>query len=285
MKWLFILLLIGNVTYLGWEIDRETRLQIQRQTGNVRIPGDAERLLLLHELAETPPPKSSGSARGSLPQGPAPGFIDITSGEQTDSTTDLVTTMPEPVNVDHDHLLLDMVKPFKPRNRLPEGTRVACFTYGPFAQAADVTSLRHWFQQRGQPIRERSDVDQNQQLYWVYLSPPTDKADALATLTELKDQGIKDTRLIRKGSFKNAISLGLFSSQAGVNRRLSELNARGYQPVVVPYNEDGQTSLYWLDVALDVESPVMTEAFTGLPARFNSVPKDCNQIALNVENP
>ncbi len=31
MKWFFILLLVANVSYLGWEIDRSTKLDVANQ--------------------------------------------------------------------------------------------------------------------------------------------------------------------------------------------------------------------------------------------------------------
>ena len=43
---------------------------------------------------------------------------------------------------------------------------------------------------------------------------------------------------------KNSISLGFFRSRDSVNRRLAELNEKGYKPVVVPRFET--SDLYWL---------------------------------------
>ena len=54
MKWGFIMLLLANALYLGWEIDRDARLARNDAGAMIRIPPGTPRLELLSEL-ETPP--------------------------------------------------------------------------------------------------------------------------------------------------------------------------------------------------------------------------------------
>ena len=54
MKWGFIVLLLANVLYLGWEIDHDARLARNDAAAVIRIPPGTPRLELLSEL-ETPP--------------------------------------------------------------------------------------------------------------------------------------------------------------------------------------------------------------------------------------
>ena len=54
MKWGFIVLLLANALYLGWEIDRDARLARNDAGAVIRIPPGTPRLELLSEL-ETPP--------------------------------------------------------------------------------------------------------------------------------------------------------------------------------------------------------------------------------------
>lgn len=281
MKWTFILLLIGNVVYLGWEMDRETRLQIKHQLGHVTIPADAERLKLLSELPEKPRLKGVEDRldeinnRASYPQ-------DVPDNSSVPSE-DFYAAMPEPVNVDNDSLLMELVKGTEIETSDISQSIEVCFSYGPFARETDLETLRNWFNDRQHPVSQRVEYEQDKELFWVYLAPLSDRAQAVATLSELKNQGVKDYRLIQKGSFRNAISLGLFSSQAGVNRRLSELNAKGYNPVVVPYHDSQATRIYWLDVVMKSNEALTSEALTGFPARYNSLPRDCDEIAM-IEN-
>ena len=58
MKWVFILLLLGNFIYLGWEIDRDTRLDRTNVLSAIKVPAGTQRLLLLTELEKLPETRS-----------------------------------------------------------------------------------------------------------------------------------------------------------------------------------------------------------------------------------
>ncbi|MCG8325067.1 MAG: SPOR domain-containing protein [Thiotrichales bacterium] len=286
MKWLFILLLLANVAYLGWEVDRETGIHIRSRAGQAAAPERAPRLQLLTELAEKPAFRSMliQDMNATIPGG-TDSDTDAGVPAVTSPSTDFYAAMPDPLSTDDDNLLMKLVRDSGPP-AAPAGSAAAvCFSYGPFAREQDLLELRQWFEQRQYPFAQRLEYEQDQEMFWVYLAPQPDRTQAEATLSELQTQGVRDYRLIRKGSFKNAISLGLFSSQAGVNRRLSELNAKGYQPVVVPYHDNKATRIFWLDVSMQAKSAITTEVFTGFPARFNSLPRDCDEIAMTENSP
>jgi hypothetical protein len=110
------------------------------------------------------------------------------------------------------------------------------------------------------------------------LTPRDLRASAEAAMKDLQLKGVKDIRLINEGDLSNAISLGLFSSQAAINRRLNEIKAKRYQSVVIPYS--GGNKIHWFDVRVIKDSYYVNDLFTGLPARFNALPVDCNEIAM-----
>ncbi|MGK0297688.1 MAG: hypothetical protein ACI9XC_001304, partial [Gammaproteobacteria bacterium] len=58
---------------------------------------------------------------------------------------------------------------------------------------------------------------------------------------------------------------------------LKELNNKGYVPVVVPYSDVSR--LYWLDIKMTNSSIAKNELFNGFPARYESVPINCNNIS------
>ena len=58
MKWIFILLLLGNVVYLGWEIDRDAQLYRTNIPSAIRVPAGTQRLVLLSELERLPEKRS-----------------------------------------------------------------------------------------------------------------------------------------------------------------------------------------------------------------------------------
>ena len=69
--------------------------------------------------------------------------------------------------------------------------------------------------------------------FWVYLVSTSD-AEALQNLDDLGRRGVTDYMLVRRGDQNDTISLDFFRSQESVNRRLAEMNQKGYRPVVVP---------------------------------------------------
>jgi hypothetical protein len=54
MRWLFILLLIVNVVYLGWEVDRVTKFEIMKTPVAITIPSNSSKLQLISELQNLP---------------------------------------------------------------------------------------------------------------------------------------------------------------------------------------------------------------------------------------
>jgi len=156
--------------------------------------------------------------------------------------------------------------------------KIVCYTYGPIPNLKESRLLSDWLDERGILYSQRQTDEQGNQLFWVYLAPRESRAQAEATFKDLKRKGVKDMRLIREGDLLNAISLGLFSSQAVVNRRLNEIKAKGYQSVVVPYS--GGNKIHWFDVSVVQYSDYVNDLFTGFPARFNALPVDCNEIAM-----
>lgn len=116
-----------------------------------------------------------------------------------------------------------------------------CASFGPFADAA--TAEQASSQLRPQALRvDARQVAPAGRGYDVVL-PATGVAGA-ALLDRLKAAGIKDMFVIRDGADAGGVALGHFGSQEGAQRRLAELEAKGFAPRVRP---SGQAS-FWLDV-------------------------------------
>ncbi|MCH8846580.1 MAG: hypothetical protein IIC11_07580, partial [Proteobacteria bacterium] len=54
MKWLFIIFLLLNVCYFGWELDRQTRIEVSNSVRPFTVPADVQKLVLLEELENLP---------------------------------------------------------------------------------------------------------------------------------------------------------------------------------------------------------------------------------------
>ncbi len=155
-----------------------------------------------------------------------------------------------------------------------------CFRFGPIPDEQAINSLFDWFTSRNVWANVIFDEENGGQLFWIYLAPQQTRDGAIALLQDLKVKGIDDTRLINKGTLVNAISLGLFSTQAAVNSRLIELKDKGFTPVVVPYSDVNR--IYWLDVVIVNSTDIIDEVIYGQPSRYMSVPISCEEISNSV---
>lgn len=282
MKWLFILLLLANVIYLGWEMDRDTRLHHANISSGLNIPVGTQEFVLLNELDKLPKKRSQIKLDNELsmrnydsePVMPIelnPNTEQILSSLLTETT--IVQLSDEPVLNDDIFAEFETDLLFN-----PEPEKRVCYTYGPIPSQEESNLFSKWLDDRNIQYEQRQTDEQGKQLFWIYLAPRESHEKAVAAINDLKQKGVKDVRLIREGDLLNAISLGLFSSQAAVNRRLNEIKTKGYQSVVVPYL-DGK-KVYWFDVAVVQNSDYVNELFSGFPARFKALPIECNTIAM-----
>jgi hypothetical protein len=253
MRTLVLLLLVANLVYLGWELDRESRAAVRNGAAALPVPPGTRRLVLIRELDEPPPPRE-----------PAP----QTYADPDPVLRELVAQLPD-----------ISLRPLP----AAEGLSRSCFTFGPLPDERQALWLGDWFRSRQVEVRHRTTEEAPRPLFWIYLAPEGTRADAEALMQDLERQGVRDYRLITRGGLGNAVSLGLFSSQAAVNARLAELAEKGYRPVVVPYQD--VTRFYWLDVAVADDPVLLKELFEGYPARYPSVPVQCSQIAMAKSEP
>lgn len=257
MRWLFVLLLVANTGYLGWELDRETAIRHHQAAALIPVPASAQRLPLLEELPELPSVRTLETAIADP----------VSPSVETPTQDTLVADMPEMV--------------------LPEtGTVVTsyrCFRYGPLLDQDQLASLQEWFTAKGARAESHYVEEQGRRLYWIYLAPQPSRENAMTVLQEMRSRGIGDFRLINRGDLQNAISLGLFSSREAVDARLEELKEKGYVPVVVPYADVKR--IYSLDVRIADTGGLLTEAQQGYPAGFESVPRACEEVAAPEDSP
>ncbi len=275
MKWFFVALLTMNIIYFGLEFEYQTRIDAGKQYDALTVPPGVKPLVLLRELPAPPPPRGSAGTdqQDMAMQDGEPDEDELSPLEGESATTDIR------INEEFmDELVTDLREIGMPEvvnGNGPESEM--CFSYGPFTGSEQMTELVAWFDEHQAPAQQRVEAEQDNQLFWIYLKPGS-RDRAIQAIKDLKSKGVTDYRLIETGDLRNAISLGLFSTQASVNRRLNELKDKGYQPVVIPYRD--AKAVYWLDVKLIDQQEVLNAMFTGIPARYNSLPVTCGEIAI-----
>jgi len=278
MKWLFILLLITNAVYLGWEMDRDVQLDRANVSSAIKVPAGTQRLELLNELERLPETRSriKLDTELSVEDFNSEPVLPIALNPNTEKMIDTLMTETTVTEQGDAAELFDNENFGLSTNSLTVVT--VCYTYGPIPNLKESRLLSDWLNERDILYNQRQTDEQGRQLFWVYLAPQGSRESAEAAMKDLTQKGVKDMRLIREGDLSNAISLGLFSSQASVNRRLNEIKAKGYQSVVIPYS--GGDKIHWFDVSVVKDSDYVNDLFTGFPARFNALPVDCNEIAM-----
>ncbi len=78
----------------------------------------------------------------------------------------------------------------------------------------------------GERVMSFSEVPVNTR-HWVIFPPLPSPQSAATKLSELKAAGMRDAFVVADGSWRNAISLGLYANDQSARRRVSELEAAG----------------------------------------------------------
>jgi len=288
MKWLFIIFLLLNVCYFGWELDRQTRIEVSNSVRPFTVPANVQKLVLLEELEKLPDTipvilssvANENENRNEI-KGEGTGDGGVEFPDEKDSLLQNIVSMMDQGNVMIEKKLIEELIGDLPEfttNHVqePEEKRMLCVSFGPFAESYQAGELSNWLKENEIQTKQRTESDGKDQLFWIYLSPSESIDEAIEAIEELRVKGIHDYKLIDKGNLQNAISLGLFSNQATANRRLNELKNIGYLPIMVPYHKT--QSVIWVDAKLDKRGNILSDFFSGYPSRFNSIPVKCEKL-------
>lgn len=290
MKWLFIIFLLINVCYFGWELDRQTRIEVSNSVRPFTVPANVQKLVLLAELENLPDSTSAilssaadenANENGNEIKREGTGKGEVEFPDEKDLPIQNIVSMMDQGDVMIEKKLIEGLVSSLPEfttnhAQEPEEGKMLCISFGPFAESYQAGELSNWLKENGIQTKQRTESEGKDKLFWIYLSPSESKDEAIAAIEELRGRGIHDYKLIDKGNLQNAISLGLFSNQATANRRLNELKNIGYLPIMVPYHKT--QSIIWVDAKLDKQENTLSDFFNGYPSRFNSVPVKCEKL-------
>lgn len=286
MKWLFIIFLLLNVGYFGWELDRQTRIEVSNTVRPFNVPADVQKLELLWESGTRHKPATAViSSKLAGKEDEINGMEKGQSSIIEDSPLQNIVSMMEQGNVMIEKKVIDeLVSNLHEFStdyvQETEQDKILCVSFGPFAESNQAGELSNWLKENKFQTKQRTEGSTKDKYFWIYLSPGESEGEAMAAIEDLKGKGVQDYKLINKGNLQNAISLGLFSSQSAVNRRLKELENIGYQPIMVPYHKT--ETITWVDAMVDTkndtEGNILTEFFNGYPSRFNSIPVKCEDL-------
>ncbi|PKM41995.1 MAG: hypothetical protein CVV05_19790 [Gammaproteobacteria bacterium HGW-Gammaproteobacteria-1] len=213
MKWFFAGLVLANLALLGWNWSQgDVVASPFPETAAPRRGGDGG-LTLLQELDSRPATRAESAPPSAPPQEAAAVDVAVRPPQAGNAAPEVAVEMPS-----------------SERGAAPEVT-ATCYRLAGFESPEAVAGAVRALARGGADIRGQGEVAGETKRYWVMLSPTTTAAKAEPTLERLKRAGIKDFYLIRSGDNRNAISLGVYSSEDSAKRRLRQirdlnLNAR-----------------------------------------------------------
>jgi len=246
VKWVILGLVLLNVAFFGWQLGRDREpvaaVEVEAPVGTSAM---VNRLLLVSELERgvlrqrlnTLSPRA-----GSAEQPP------VESGEAGNGTASA---------------------PLEQSLVVPPEPGVECYTVGPLQNEDDISALSAWFSAQGSQAKLRDDERREVVSTWVFLPPLETRAEADRTVRAMQAANIDDIYVIPRGDMANAISLGLYSQEESLRRRVSELEDRGFSPSLLPRYKTVTAS--WFDVVTNTAQPmtvgVLDQVFPGLIVR------------------
>ncbi|OQW93272.1 MAG: hypothetical protein BWK79_11995, partial [Beggiatoa sp. IS2] len=139
---------------------------------------------------------------------------------------------------------------------------MTCIEIGSYSQQAPAETSAQWFRQKHKDIQvnvERRKIPVVTQTK-VYLAPFKDRHEASLTQQRLTQQGIIDHALFVTNDSKNAISLGVYSSEDNAKKRVNQLKEKGYNNVKLELQQKNDTK-YWLSVKIPTDRKEVVDAF------------------------
>lgn len=210
---LIVLLLILNLGVALWWT---TRGGEAAAVPDVAVPQGAERLRLLEEAVKAPAVSTAAEAASATA---AADPATTTSAAEAEATT------PPP----------------------PSPTPVACFSFGPFPDAAARDRARTVLQPAATRVTPRESRAAPRG-WRVFLPALADREAAGAMATRLTAAGFSDHYLMpATGAGTMDIALGRFGSEAAAQRHQAALRAAGFEASAEPIGEAGDVR-HWLDV-------------------------------------
>lgn len=210
MKYLFYLLLLGNIVFYLWESGRRPHADVEHI--ELKLPEIAEPIRLLNEV---PPPAPKKSSATTAPQ-------------------EVVEPPPPPV-------AMVTETPVKP------ATDPHCRLIGPFADGDGARSSQEQLQSRLDGLTVVSRTDATVDGYWVLYPKADNIYAARANRKMLSDKGIRDLWLFDKGELEGAISLGVFKTRDRAEGLQQELRAKNIEVEIQPRLT--RTESFWLQLS------------------------------------
>ena len=203
MRWLFLLLLIGNLAFFTWNyFDEGNAAPIEKSLPKVKT-GTAH-LQLLSELTQDEMPSLRGMVGVKEEAQDEPRLEEEPESEPEVEPEIVQAAISEEKVVTHEPQRL-------------------CYRVTDIVKQKHQENLLRAIEDEDGKLLSRGETQIQLKKYWVMLPPYKSRSAAIAAIEQLKETKVKDYYRIRSGDYANAISLGLFSSYDTAKRRVREV--------------------------------------------------------------
>jgi hypothetical protein len=231
VKWVILCLVLINAAFLGWQLSRDQEVVIGVEAvPETTTSAMVNRLLLVSEV-ESGVLRQRRNLPASKPSPPPRPPEQIPDSDQETASVSLEEVLAMPPDSDRE-----------------------CYTLGPLENEDDISALSAWFNAQGSQATLRDDERREVVSTWVFMGPLESREAADVRVREMQAASIDDIYVIPRGDMANAISLGLYSQSDTLQRRVSQLEARGFTPSVLPRYRTVTAS--WFDVTASAAQPM-----------------------------
>jgi hypothetical protein len=255
MRWLFLFLVVLNIVYLGWELNRER----SPQTPGQALPQGVARIVLLQEL------EPERIANETIAQAG-----DNSVQQQEIETATAAAQSPQPIvsaktelppseraSTDAGAVVTEDSQKAEVAEAKPAGD--LCYTLGPFSEMKTLRLVTREIKDYVVEASFRSREEQEQSMFRVFLKPVGSKQDARALTKELVSKNIRDYFIITDGPNKNGISLGYFSDKGRAYRHAERVRKLGFDAIAEPVFRT--YTIYWLDYRIEAGNEIPQQIF------------------------
>jgi hypothetical protein len=208
MRGFFILLLLTNLLFFGWQFWFAPEQEQPKPYGGM-VPAN-KGLVLLSELDESVHPQPRE-------------YVKETEAESTETEAPVELIEPE-VRAD------ETATPEEPASPL-----TLCYSTVPLASSNEIEALKGELARIGIDETASETIETQTRNYWVMLAPYKSRNKAKEASDILKKRRVKDFFIVGSGQYENAISLGVYSSRERADlryRQITSLKARLRKPVI-----------------------------------------------------
>lgn len=278
MRWLFLSLVVLNVAYVSWELGRERPQQVR----GTALPRGVESIVLLSELADDPaqpktapldtgaaaPQGRAGQSAAGQPLSPQP------EADQLPEQAAALEPAPPPADAGASKSARESAdrQPSEPAEAArTQPAADICYTLGPFKEMETLRLVTREIKDYVVEASFRSKEEQEQTMFRVLISPVGSKQEAKALIRELDKKNIRDHFIITEGPYRNAISLGYFSTKSRAYRHADRVRKLGFDAAAEPVFRS--YTIYWLDYRIrsgeEIPQHIFDEYLDGAAQRLS----------------